>query len=57
MLVISRKEGESFTIGKDIKVYILKNEHHNSQIKVGIEAPRDVLILRTELDQPAKPRG
>lgn len=47
MLVITRKAGESFVIGNDVKVYILHD--NNGQIKIGIDAPPEVTILRTEL--------
>ena len=48
MLVLSRKAGESIHIDGTIKIEILKVQGNN--IKIGIEAPRDVPILRSELD-------
>jgi carbon storage regulator len=47
MLVLTRKEGQSVVIDGRIKVVILSIG--GSQIRLGIEAPRDVPILRTEL--------
>ncbi len=47
MLVLTRKSGEKIKIGKDIVVSILEVEGKN--IKIGIDAPRDVFILRMEL--------
>lgn len=47
MLVITRQPGDSFTIGDDIKVIIL--EVNGDKIKVGIEAPRSVRIMRSEV--------
>lgn len=47
MLVLTRKDGESITIGNNIKVFILYKQ--GGQTKVGIEAPDNVQILRTEL--------
>ena len=47
MLVLSRKENQSILIGKDIKVTIVRAS--NGTTRVGIVAPRDVLILRSEL--------
>ena len=47
MLVLSRKAGEHLQIGPDIYVTIL--EISKDRIRVGIEAPEDVKIIRTEL--------
>ena len=47
MLVISRKKHESFVIGDNITVTILDVRGDN--IQIGIDAPRDLRILRTEL--------
>ena len=55
MLVITRRHGESFRIGNDIKVHILNTDRN--QIKVGIEAPKDVKILRSELVGKYEDRG
>ena len=49
MLVITRRIGESVKIGDDITVYIMKQD--GKQVKMGIEAPREVLILRSELNR------
>lgn len=47
MLVLSRKIGESVIIRGDIKVTVL--ETSGGQIKLGFEAPDDVLIFRQEI--------
>jgi carbon storage regulator len=47
MLVLTRKLGESFIIGDDIEVVVLKIE--GSEVKIGISAPRHVKIYRTEV--------
>lgn len=47
MLVLSRKSGEKIKIGKEIVVSILKVE--GTTVKIGIEAPRKVDILRMEV--------
>ena len=47
MLVLSRKPLQSITIGSDIKITIVKVERN--QVRIGIEAPRTVTILRDEL--------
>jgi len=47
MLVLSRKAGEKIKIGKDIVINILKIE--GGIIRVGIEAPKRIPILRMEV--------
>ena len=47
MLVLSRKIGEKIKIGKDVVVNILKVE--GTTVRVGIEAPRHINILRMEV--------
>ena len=46
MLVISRKENEKITIGKDIKITVVRI--CGNQVKIGIEAPEDLKIWRTD---------
>lgn len=47
MLVLTRKADQQILIGNNIVITIVQVK--GSQVKVGIEAPRDVKILRTEL--------
>ncbi|MDQ0156918.1 carbon storage regulator CsrA [Robertmurraya andreesenii] len=47
MLVLTRKLNQSIQIGDDIEIKILAVE--GEQIKVGIEAPRNVEIHRKEV--------
>ncbi|WP_315121927.1 carbon storage regulator CsrA [uncultured Clostridium sp.] len=47
MLVIGRKKGESLLIGDDIEITVVKIE--DGSVRLAIEAPRDVNILRKEL--------
>jgi len=47
MLVLSRKPGQSILIGDNIEVKII--EVQGDQVRIGINAPRDVYILRKEL--------
>lgn len=47
MLVLSRKVGESIVLGRDIEVSVL--ELQGGEVKLGISAPREVLILRKEI--------
>lgn len=47
MLVLSRKKGERLRIRDDIFVTVLSTK--GDRVKLGIEAPRDVKVLRDEL--------
>lgn len=47
MLVITRKSSESFTIGDNVKVNIL--DINGEKVKIGIEAPKDIVIMRSEV--------
>lgn len=47
MLVLNRKQGESIIIGENIEVKILGIK--DGKIKIGIEAPKDVRLLRKEV--------
>jgi carbon storage regulator len=46
MLVFTRKRGESFFVG-NAKISVLKN--NGQGMRIGIEAPPDVRVLRSEL--------
>ena len=47
MLILARKVGETIVIGDDIKVVVM--DVNGSQIKLGIEAPKDVTVNRVEV--------
>jgi carbon storage regulator len=49
MLVLTRKFGESITIGEDIKITILDSK--GKYIRIGIEAPRNIAVHREEIHQ------
>ncbi len=49
MLVLTRKLNEKIQIGDDVTITIIKLR--NNQIRIGIEAPRDVRVLRAELEK------
>lgn len=50
MLVLSRKVGESLMIGDQISITILSMDA-GGQVNIGVSAPREVLILRSELQK------
>lgn len=50
MLVLSRKVGESLVIDDHISVTVLSVEP-GGQVNIGICAPKEVLVLRSELQK------
>ena len=52
MLVLSRKEGEGLLLGDDIEIKV--TEISKGVIKLGIKAPKDLLVLRSELAEQIK---
>jgi carbon storage regulator len=54
MLVLQRKSGQSIIIGESIKVTILRVGE--GFIKIGIEAPQDVHIVREEIAEISEDR-
>lgn len=52
MLVISRKREESLFIGDNIEIKIVKIEENT--VKIAIDAPKELKILRKELLQDVK---
>jgi len=51
MLVLSRKAGEAIEIGAGISVTVLSVR--GKGVSLGISAPREVPVRRTELPSPA----
>ncbi|CAM3952246.1 carbon storage regulator CsrA [Mesobacillus thioparans] len=50
MLVLTRKNGETIKIGDDIEIIVISSK--NDQVKIGINAPKNIEIFRKEvLDQ------
>ena len=57
MLILSRRVGESLVIGQDIVIKVL--DVQGQKVQLGVEAPKDVKVLRPELrdagsDEPLK---
>ena len=51
MLVLSRKVGERVLIGDRIAITIVRI--NGNAVRLGIEAPADMLVVRQELTEPA----
>jgi carbon storage regulator len=47
VLILTRKLGESINIGEDIKISVLGI--HGRQVRIGIDAPMDVVVHREEI--------
>lgn len=47
MLILTRRLGESITIGDNVKLTVLSIK--GSQVRIGVEAPKEVCIQRSEL--------
>jgi carbon storage regulator len=47
MLVLSRRLGQRFQIGEDVHITIVKVDRNS--VRIGIEAPADVMIRREEI--------
>ncbi|MCA9048356.1 MAG: carbon storage regulator [Planctomycetaceae bacterium] len=53
MLVLTRKAAETIRIGDDIVIKVIKTG--KGTVKIGIEAPEDVRVMRGELVGELKP--
>ena len=49
MLILTRRVGERLVIGENVTVTVLGVKGH--QVRIGIDAPRDVTVHREEIYQ------
>lgn len=47
MLILTRKTNEKIKIGNQITISII--EIHGDQVKIGVDAPKDVKVFREEV--------
>jgi carbon storage regulator len=47
MLVLSRKLGQRFQVGQDVRITVVKIDRNS--VRIGIEAPDDVTVYREEI--------
>jgi carbon storage regulator len=50
MLVLTRRQGETILIGDNIKLTVVTT---GNAVKIGIDAPKEVRVMRTELVEGA----
>lgn len=55
MLVLSRKESQRIMLGDDIVITIVRVS--GDKVRLGIEAPPHVVVLREELQKVVKAEG
>ena len=55
MLILTRRVGETLTIGDNIEVTVL--EVRGGQVRIGVNAPRDVVVNRKEILNRLKPEA
>lgn len=55
MLVLSRKPGERILIGNDVSITVVRIGPNT--VRLGIEAPDGIVIVREELIGPEENRG
>ncbi|MEK8090593.1 carbon storage regulator CsrA [Thermithiobacillus plumbiphilus] len=47
MLILTRKRGEAIRIGEQIRIVVTRID--NNQVRIGIESPAELAILREEI--------
>lgn len=52
MLILTRRVGEAFVIGRDITISVVAVK--GNQVRLGIDAPADVSVLREEIAERAR---
>ena len=55
MLILTRRRSESLRIGNDVTVTILAVDRH--QVRVGIDAPRNIAVHREEIYERIRAGG
>ncbi|MGO9514001.1 MAG: carbon storage regulator CsrA [Steroidobacteraceae bacterium] len=55
MLILTRRPGETVRIGDNIEVTVVAV--HGSQVRIGINAPRDVAVDREEIAERKRREG
>ncbi len=53
MLILSRRVGERVVIGEGISITVLRVK--GNQVRLGVEAPKNIAVQREELSDRSKP--
>jgi carbon storage regulator len=54
MLILTRRPKQTVTIGNDITLTVL--EIRGRQVRIGVNAPRETVVLREEIVEKARTR-
>jgi len=54
MLILTRRPTQTLTIGNDVTVTVL--EIRGNRVRIGVNAPRDIAVLRVERAEKARSR-
>ncbi len=52
MLILTRRVGESLIIGNDVEIHVLGVK--GNQVRIGVDAPKEVTVHRDEIYQRIK---
>ena len=55
MLILGRRVGETLKIGEDVSITILSIK--GNQVRLGVNAPKDIAVHREEIAEHAKPEA
>ena len=55
MLILTRKSGETITIGENIQIRVLGVK--GGQVRIGIDAPREISVNREEVHARVQTEG
>jgi carbon storage regulator len=55
MLILTRKSGETITIGENIQIRVLGVK--GGQVRIGVDAPREVTVNREEVFERVQAEG
>ncbi len=57
MLILTRRVNEVIVIGDDIRIKIIGYDHERGHVRLGIDAPRTIIVDREEVALRRKQKG